>query len=151
MSKKDFKEIGMHLQMIYVDDKVVKYMVFIFMYFLPRINLLTLRCFVAEVRWLFPVNRQEYRESTKQQNIEPWWELKKNAAITKISATCASFKYCWIFDSQSSVPVHCLLGFACFLFHIWQLFCKLFIVYMPTSREHWNRVKKMNIPNTMTD
>ena len=71
MSKKDFKEIGMHLQMIYVDDKVVKYMVFIFMYFLPRINLLTLRCFVAEVRWLFPVNRQEYRESTKQQNIEP--------------------------------------------------------------------------------
>ena len=61
----------MHLQMIYVDDKVVKYMVFIFMYFLTRINLLTLRCFVAEVRWLFPVNRQEYRESTKQQNIEP--------------------------------------------------------------------------------
>ena len=25
--------------------------------FIPRINLLTLRCFVAEVRWLFPVNR----------------------------------------------------------------------------------------------
>ena len=48
--KRTFKEIGMHLQMIYVDDKVVKYMVFIFMYFLPRINLLTLRCFVAEVR-----------------------------------------------------------------------------------------------------
>ena len=71
--KRTFKEIVMHLQMIYVDDKVVKYMVFIFMYFLPRINILTLRCFVAEVimRWLFPVNRQEYRESTKQQNIEP--------------------------------------------------------------------------------
>ena len=69
--KRTFKEIGMHLQMIYVDDKVVKYMVFIFMYFLPRINLLTLRCLVGEVRWLFPVNRQEYRESTKQQNIEP--------------------------------------------------------------------------------
>ena len=50
--KRTFKEIGMHLQMIYVDDKVVKYMVFIFMYFLTRINLLTLRCFVAEVRWL---------------------------------------------------------------------------------------------------
>ena len=69
--KRTFKETGMHLQMIYVDDKVVKYMVFIFMYFLPRINLLTLQCFVAEVRWMFPVNRQEYRESTKQQNIEP--------------------------------------------------------------------------------
>ena len=71
--KRTFKEIGIHLQMIYGDDKIVKYMVFIFMYFLPRINLLTLRCFVAEVimRWLFPVNRQEYRESTKQQNIEP--------------------------------------------------------------------------------
>ena len=71
--KRTFKEIVMHLQMIYVDDKVVKYMVFIFMYFLPGINILTLRCFVDEVimRWLFPVNRQEYRESTKQQNIEP--------------------------------------------------------------------------------
>ena len=68
--KRTFKEIGMHLQMIYGDDKVVKYMVFIFMYFLPRINLLTLRCFVAEVRWLFPVKDQEYREPTKQQNIE---------------------------------------------------------------------------------
>ena len=26
--------------------------------FIPRINLLNLRHFVAEVRWLFPVNRQ---------------------------------------------------------------------------------------------
>ena len=69
--KRTLKEIRMHLQMIYGDGKVVKYMVFIFMYFLPRINLLTLRCFVAEVMWLFPVSHQEYRESTKQQNIEP--------------------------------------------------------------------------------
>ena len=58
--KKTFKEIRMHLQMIYGDHKVVKYMVVIFMYFSPRISLLTLRCFVAEVRWLFPVNHQEY-------------------------------------------------------------------------------------------
>ena len=28
-------------------------------YFLPHINLLTLRCFVAEVRWLFPLNCQK--------------------------------------------------------------------------------------------
>ena len=72
MLKRTFKEIWMHLQMKYGDDKVVKYMVFIFMYnFLPRINLLTLRCFVAEVRWLFPVNHQGSRESTKQRNTEP--------------------------------------------------------------------------------
>ena len=33
----------------------------IFMHFLPGIiiSLLTLRCFVAEVRWLFPVSRQK--------------------------------------------------------------------------------------------
>ena len=84
VKKRTFNEIGMHLQMIYGDDKVVKYMVFIFIYFLPHINFLTLQCFVAEVRWLFPVNRQEYWKSTKQQNIEPWWELNKNAAITEI-------------------------------------------------------------------
>ena len=72
--------------------KVVKYMVLIFMYFLPHINLLTLQCFVAEVRWLFSVNRQEYRESTKQRNTEPLCELNQTTSITEISATCASFK-----------------------------------------------------------
>ena len=42
------------------------------MHFLPGISLLTLRCFVAEVRWLFPVSRQKKRESGKQRNTEPW-------------------------------------------------------------------------------
>ena len=45
---------------------------YIFMHFLPGLSLLTLRCFVAEVRWLFPVNHQNKRESGKQRNIEPW-------------------------------------------------------------------------------
>ena len=51
--------------------KVLKYVALIFMYFLPQINPLPFQCFVAEVRWLFPVNRQKYRESTKQRNAEP--------------------------------------------------------------------------------
>ena len=45
---------------------------YIFMYFLPGINLLTLRRSVAEVRWLLPVNHQKKRESEKQRNTEPW-------------------------------------------------------------------------------
>ena len=36
---------------------------YIFMHFLPGISLLTLRRFVAEVRWLFPVSRQKKREN----------------------------------------------------------------------------------------
>ena len=43
-----------------------------FMHFLPGISLVTLRRFVAEVRWLFPVSRQKKRESGKQRNTEPW-------------------------------------------------------------------------------
>ena len=39
--------------------------------FIPRINLLNLRYFVAEVRRLFPVNRQYKRESGKQRNTVP--------------------------------------------------------------------------------
>ena len=45
---------------------------YIFMHVLPGISLLTLRRFVAEVRWLFPVSRQKKRESGKQRNTEPW-------------------------------------------------------------------------------
>ena len=45
---------------------------YIFIHFLPGISLLTLRCFVAEVRWLFPESRQKKRESGKQRNTEPW-------------------------------------------------------------------------------
>ena len=45
---------------------------YIFRYFLPGISLLTLRRFVAEVRWLLPVSRQTKRESGKQRNTEPW-------------------------------------------------------------------------------
>ena len=45
---------------------------YISMHFLPGISLLTLNRFVAEVRWLFPVNRQKNRESGKQRNTEPW-------------------------------------------------------------------------------
>ena len=40
-------------------------------YSIPRINLLSLRFFVAEVKWLFQGNRQKYRESGKQRNTEP--------------------------------------------------------------------------------
>ena len=94
-------------------------LIFIFVYFLPHINLLTLQCFVAEVKWLFSVNRQEYRESTKQRNTEPSCELNRTTAITEISATCPSFRLREIFKYQSSVSVHCLLGFAYFLFLLW--------------------------------
>ena len=45
---------------------------YIFTHVLPGISLLTLRCFVAEVRWLFPVSRQKEKESGKQRNSEPW-------------------------------------------------------------------------------
>ena len=45
---------------------------YISMYFLPGISLLTLNRFVAEVRWLFPESRQKKRESGKQRNTEPW-------------------------------------------------------------------------------
>ena len=45
---------------------------YIFMHFLPGISLLTLRRFVAEVRWLFPESRQKKRELEKQRNTEPW-------------------------------------------------------------------------------
>ena len=38
---------------------------YIFMHFLLGISLLTLRRFVAEVRWLFPVSRQKKGESGK--------------------------------------------------------------------------------------
>ena len=63
---------------------------YIFMHFLPGISLLTLRCFVAEVRWLFPASRQKKRESGKQQNTEPWRrELNENTAFSEISATCS--------------------------------------------------------------
>ena len=45
---------------------------YIFMYFLPGISLLTPWRFVAEVRWLLPVSRQKERESGKQRNAELW-------------------------------------------------------------------------------
>ena len=45
--------------------------------FIPRINLLTLRCFVAEVRWLFPVNGQRKIKPRKQRNTEPSLELNQ--------------------------------------------------------------------------
>ena len=55
----------------------------------------------------------------KTRNTEPLCELNQTTSITEISATCASFKQREVFESQSSVPVHCLLGFACFLFLLW--------------------------------
>ena len=45
---------------------------YIIMHFLPGISLLTLRRFVAEVRWLFPESRQKKREIRKQRNTDPW-------------------------------------------------------------------------------
>ena len=39
-------------------------------YFIPRISLLNLLCFVVKVRWLFQLISQKYRES-KQRNTEP--------------------------------------------------------------------------------
>ena len=80
---------------------------YFFMHFLPGISLVTLRRFVAEARWLFPVSRQKEKESGKQRNTEPWrWELNENAAFSKNSATCSSFYRKYL--SKSSVPVYCL-------------------------------------------
>ena len=65
---------------------------YIFLHFLPGINLLTLRRSVAEVRWLFPVNHQKKKESEKQRNTEPWRrELSEDTAFSEISAKCSSF------------------------------------------------------------
>ena len=61
-------------------------------YFIPRINLLTLWCFVSEVRRLFSVNRQKKRKRRKQRNTEPLLELDQNTAVTEISATSGSVK-----------------------------------------------------------
>ena len=38
---------------------------------IPDISLLNLRCFVVEVKWLFPVIPQKNKESKKQRNTEP--------------------------------------------------------------------------------
>ena len=39
--------------------------------FIPDISLLNLRCFVVEVKWLFPVIPRKNKESKKQRNTEP--------------------------------------------------------------------------------
>ena len=89
------------------------------MHFLPGISLLTLRRFVAEARWLFPVSRQKEKESGKQRNTEPWrWELNENTAFSEISATCSPVDIANIL-SKSSVPVYCLFVFACLFFLLW--------------------------------
>ena len=68
--------------------------------FIPRINLLTLRCFVAEVRWLLPVNNRKKRKPRKRRNTEPWLELNQNTAITEISAyNCMHSRIRYLFIS----------------------------------------------------
>ena len=61
----------------YVPNLRLSAPLYIIMHFLPGISLLTLRCFVAEVRWLFPESRQKKREIGKQRNTDPWLTFKK--------------------------------------------------------------------------
>ena len=127
----DHKDVRVIKRFLGVTDLRRSTPFYILMHFLPGISLLTLRCFVAEVRWLFPVNHQKKRESWKQRNTEPWWELNKNKAFSEISATCSLFDIANIF-SKSSVSVYCLFVFACFIFLLWDFFCIfLFSVYKP--------------------
>ena len=72
-----------------------------------------LQCFVAEVRWLFPVISQKYRESTKQWNTEPswWWELNQNTSLNRLVLRAHQWKIVNIF----SAPV--LLSLVTFLLH----------------------------------
>ena len=99
------------------------------MHFLPGISLLTLRRFVAEARWLFPVSRQKEKESGKQRNTEPWrWELNENAAFTEISATCSSFYRKYL--SKSTVPVYCLFVSFCLFVFPFMAICWLFLFFV---------------------
>ena len=118
----------------------------IFMHFLPGISLLTLRRFVAEVRWLFPESRQKKRESGKQRNTEPWrWELNENTAFSEISATCSPVDIANILSKYSAVPVYCLFVFACFFFLLWQYLC-IFLLSVYAHFKILKQGQKMNIP-----
>ena len=111
------------------------------MHFLPGISLLTLRRFVAEARWLFPVSRQKEKESGKQRNTEPWrWELNENAAFSKNSATCSSFYRKYL--SKSSVPVYCL--FVCFCLFVFRFMaiCWLFLFFFISPLQDTERGSK---------
>ena len=126
---------------------------YIFMHFLPGISLLTLRRFVAEVRWLFPESRQKQRESGKQRNTEPWrWELNENTTQRFLKSVLHAHHFiAYIWSKSSAVPVYCLFVFACFFFLLWQYLCIfLFSVYKPTS-EYWHRVKRWTFQKSMRE
>ena len=121
---------------------------------LPGISLLTLRCFVAEVRRLFPENHQKKRESGKQRNTEPWlWELNENTEFSEISATCSSVDIATILSKSSAVPAYCLFVFALFFFLLWQFFFatpySLFICPLQStetgSKDEHSKNKSQNI------
>ena len=120
---------------------------YIFTHVLPGISLLTLRCFVAEVRRLFPENHQKKREPGKQRNTEPWLgELNENTEFSEISATCSSVDIATILSKSSAVPAYCLFVFALFFFLLWQFFLQLLILCLYALFKVLKQGQKMNIP-----
>ena len=119
----------------------------IFMHFLPGISLLTLRRFVAEVRWLFPESRQKKRESGKQRNTEPWrWELNENTTQRFLKSVLRAHHFiAYIWSKSSAVPVYCLFFFACFFFLLWQYLC-IFLFSVYARFKILKQGQKMNIP-----
>ena len=114
------------------------------MHFLPCISLLTLRCFVAEVRWLFPVSRQKKRESGKQRNTEPWrWKLNENTAFSEISATCSSFNSKYL-SKFSAVLVYCLFVLAFLFFLLWHIFLHLLTETGSNDEHSKNKLQNIN-------
>ena len=99
------------------------------MLFLPGISLLTLRRFVAEVRWLFPASRQKKRESEKQRILNHGGE-NRTRTQRLLKSVLRAHHFIANILSKSSVPVYCLFVFACLFFLLWQFFCIfLFSVY----------------------
>ena len=78
---------------------------------IPRINLLTLRCFVAEVRWLFPVNRQKKRKPRKQRNTEPLLELNQITRLLKSVLRAHRLNSKYLFRFVFNVAGHLFISF----------------------------------------
>ena len=91
---------------------------YIFMHFLPGISLLTLRRFVAEVRWLFPASRQKKRESEKQRILNHGGE-NRTRTQRLLKSVLRAHHFIANILSKCSVPVYivCLFLLVSFSFY----------------------------------
>ena len=80
-----------------------------------------MRCFAAEVRWLFPVNRQKKRKPRKQPNTEPLLKLNQNTGLLKSVLRAHQLKSKHLFWSCFNVVGH--------LFIILPFMLKIFVCF----------------------